>query len=331
MRRHSGLAMMSLVVSAGVLASTAHGQFFELFCNLKYGGSDQSCWSDSGPSPIAGASGSCQQTGAGLLFGRTAGSGSSGRLPSFSLSGRWRPAGAGINYQPYMRTRFEVPVTFSAPPGNNEVSVELSLRMFAARSFTTTCDDCQPGDVIEPPDVLGMSAFSRLEANPTIEASVGAQGPVPEGWTQAPPASGIVNIEVPRTWTVQADARLDLSVFGAIPQTSFGTADALLLLGQATGDGSIGPVFTFSYLDGTPCDDCTADAPSIGLVDNFLVPPGCPGDVTGDGVTDVFDFNEVVGAFGQQVVPGRDGDLTFDGVVNVFDFNRVVGDFGCGT
>jgi len=60
---------------------------------------------------------------------------------------------------------------------------------------------------------------------------------------------------------------------------------------------------------------------------------GCPGDVTGDGQTNVSDFNVLASNFGAGVsgcLPRTSGDLTCDGVVNVSDFNVLAGDFGCG-
>ena len=65
---------------------------------------------------------------------------------------------------------------------------------------------------------------------------------------------------------------------------------------------------------------------------NFFhtAPPGpCPGDVTGDGHTNIADFNVLAGAFGATVTPGTNGDLTGDGVVNIADFNILAGDFEC--
>jgi len=57
--------------------------------------------------------------------------------------------------------------------------------------------------------------------------------------------------------------------------------------------------------------------------------PACVGDVTGDGRTNVSDFNILASHFGQSVPPGTNGDLTGNGFVNVSDFNLLAGDFGC--
>jgi len=55
----------------------------------------------------------------------------------------------------------------------------------------------------------------------------------------------------------------------------------------------------------------------------------CDGDVNGDGLTNVADFNILAGNFGAAVPPGTGGDLTGNGFVNVADFNILAGDFGC--
>jgi len=58
----------------------------------------------------------------------------------------------------------------------------------------------------------------------------------------------------------------------------------------------------------------------------------CPGDVNGDGDTNVSDFNIVAGNFGAGG-PGcltrSQGDLNCDGIVNVSDFNIMASSFGC--
>jgi len=59
--------------------------------------------------------------------------------------------------------------------------------------------------------------------------------------------------------------------------------------------------------------------------------PECEGDVTGDGLTNVSDFNVLALNFGAG--PGAtpaQGDLSGDGFVNVSDFNILAGNFGCG-
>ncbi len=58
--------------------------------------------------------------------------------------------------------------------------------------------------------------------------------------------------------------------------------------------------------------------------------PACPGDINGDGATDVFDFGDLASNFGAGPGATREqGDLTGDGFVDVFDFGELAADFGC--
>ncbi len=60
--------------------------------------------------------------------------------------------------------------------------------------------------------------------------------------------------------------------------------------------------------------------------------PACPGDINGDGVTNVFDFAVLADFFGAG--PGatfEEGDLNGDGFVDIFDFAVFAEDFACGT
>jgi len=58
-------------------------------------------------------------------------------------------------------------------------------------------------------------------------------------------------------------------------------------------------------------------------------PSHCPGDVNGDGKTNVADFNILASNFASAVDPFTHGDLTGNGFVNVADFNILAGDFAC--
>ena len=58
-------------------------------------------------------------------------------------------------------------------------------------------------------------------------------------------------------------------------------------------------------------------------------PPGCLGDLDGDGDTNVFDFAIFATNFGQTVPPNTAGDFDGNGAVNVFDFSIFAIDFGC--
>jgi len=85
--------------------------------------------------------------------------------------------------------------------------------------------------------------------------------------------------------------------------------------------------------------DTGADSVVEAAIDDVVIaartcnnpPPPCAGDITGDGQTNVSDFNILASNFGAG--PGAtlaQGDLTGDGFVNVSDFNILAGNFGCG-
>ncbi len=60
--------------------------------------------------------------------------------------------------------------------------------------------------------------------------------------------------------------------------------------------------------------------------------PECAGDITGDGATDVFDFADLVAAFGATPADptwNPDADLVADNIIDVFDFADLVAAFGC--
>jgi len=64
--------------------------------------------------------------------------------------------------------------------------------------------------------------------------------------------------------------------------------------------------------------------------DICVAPPPCIGDLSGNGVTNVGDFNILAYNFGAGPgVPYAYGDLSGDGYVNVSDFNLLAQDFGC--
>ena len=80
---------------------------------------------------------------------------------------------------------------------------------------------------------------------------------------------------------------------------------------------------------GRPSD---GDADSVARSDMGAyeyVPPVCPGDVDGDGDTDVFDFGVLAANFGTGVPFNTSGDLDGDGDVDVFDFGLLAAGFGC--
>ena len=76
----------------------------------------------------------------------------------------------------------------------------------------------------------------------------------------------------------------------------------------------------------------TPSTPAVGSFSTLdpTPPPSCPGDINGDGDTDIDDFIILAGNFG---TPSgamlADGDLNDDGAVDIDDFIVLAGDFGC--
>ncbi|MBQ0115881.1 MAG: leucine-rich repeat protein [Bacteroidales bacterium] len=63
----------------------------------------------------------------------------------------------------------------------------------------------------------------------------------------------------------------------------------------------------------------------INIVEVDVPNPGLKGDITGDGVVDIFDVNELINAvLGQNETPIELGDLTGDGVIDIFDINELI-------
>ncbi len=99
----------------------------------------------------------------------------------------------------------------------------------------------------------------------------------------------------------------------------------LATLLPASGDpgGGIGGDYAFFFLRGNG-----ADSPSLTI--EYAVGTPCPGDIDGDGSTDLADFNILAVNFGTGPGATRSqGDLSGDGFVNLSDFNILAVDFGC--
>lgn len=95
----------------------------------------------------------------------------------------------------------------------------------------------------------------------------------------------------------------------------------------ATGDtgGGLGGDYVRFYLRGNG-----PDSPSLTIEYSVGTPDDCPGDINGDGKTDLADFNILAVNFGLGPDASRSqGDLNGDGFVNLADFNILAVDFGC--
>ena len=72
-------------------------------------------------------------------------------------------------------------------------------------------------------------------------------------------------------------------------------------------------------------------APSIASFTTLTPPPGCIGDLNGDGKTDVLDFGYFASYFRQHVTPGTQGDFDNSGLVDILDFAIFAANYRCGS
>ncbi len=103
---------------------------------------------------------------------------------------------------------------------------------------------------------------------------------------------------------------------------------SLATLHPASGDpsGGSGGNYPFFYMTENGSGAATLD------ITYEIAPPGCVGDLDGDGDTDVFDFGIFGPAFGSAMGdPGFVPEADFDGngIIDVFDFGIFGPDFGC--
>jgi glucose/arabinose dehydrogenase len=85
--------------------------------------------------------------------------------------------------------------------------------------------------------------------------------------------------------------------------------------------------------DTTP-DACALESGTLADLNYDGIPdscqPFCPGDITGDLLTNAADFTVLAGNFGAAYPQRRsDGDLNGDGLINAADFTILAGNFGC--
>lgn len=310
-------AMVVALAAGGVLA-VCGGTMGQTFIVSSATNDGQACWGDTRSEAFA-LGGGCSNTFPGNSGTWSAsGSGETGGVLRFSMDASFdfTPC-CSRSFRPRIRSLYAInDLVISG--GSGIVAAECTLDLYAFHDLSYDCSNCQ--DPVPAPDVPTLSHFRAIFGQ-TGSDDVVLNSPT-NGWHQRT-WTGQFNTFFPsRTWNVEIEAEFNLSTDGGNDQVSTVAAAALALLGPVNADGSIGPVFTFP-----DCPTCTADAPSIGLVDNYLV-PAIVGDIDGDDDTDVFDFNEFAFNFGSQVFPGTGGDLDYDGDVDVFDFNLFAVNFG---
>jgi len=203
------------------------------------------------------------------------------------------------------------PTSVTPDPNGWLLYTSLSTITFAEGPPKIVSSVPSPGDVEPHGSVTQISAKFHKSVNiagPDVFVSGANVGPVAVSVSYNGAAKQVVITPLatlfPDTYTV--------TIADTVTETVAGIAlDGEIVGGQyPSGDGVAGGSAQFTFT---------------------VAPPACPGDVTGDGFTDVSDFNILAAHFDQNVPNGTLGDLTGDGHVDVADFNLLASDFGCGT
>ena len=267
---------------------------------------------------------------------------------SFTMSG-WASAGGVLEFEFEVENGISCGGCFSRPGArahadtigilvtadgqSGPVAAELTLGLFALADLSYTC-----GSYCETfaPFVPSVDEFfATVEGGGDVAYADGSSG----GW-HSDTWRGTLQIGSETQISVRMECQVDLDITtnGGTDQVSFADVRGLTVLGPVNPDGSVappnengafGPVFTFP-----DCPTCKANAPEIGLIDNYIYPPPgtCIGDLDGDNDTDVLDFGEFAASFGSTgLFPGANGDMDYDGDCDVLDFGAWAADFGCGS
>ncbi|MHC5006204.1 MAG: hypothetical protein ACYTGF_02480 [Planctomycetota bacterium] len=221
------------------------------------------------------------------------------------LSSRWESVSALV---------FE---SIDNPGSGGQAQVRLDLEWFISWSASGTAEYCDPPPVGSVYAVRCSSDFGWA----TTEAAF--SGPdVPQGGQTITGPTVTVDLDVPRNWTTSLSAELYVGVgLNCGDQTTQVDLESILRLGPLNPDGSIGPVFVLP-------PGITANAPSIGLVNNYFQAAAspCPGDLDGSGDVGVTDFLALLAVWGTD--PGGPPDFDGDGDVGITDFLLLLANWG---
>jgi len=162
-------------------------------------------------------------------------------------------------------------------------------------------------------DAISPSTITCERFASSVTSPPGAGQTVPGFWLDTTGSSGGIHVHP----SYYLDPPLTAGIY-------------LLTVQLRTNSGSIAnPPPIFIVFDNNNPGGESAHEAAVAYVESTLAPPACPGDITGDGRTNVADFNILASNFASPVPPHTNGDLTGDGFVNVADFNLLAGDFGC--
>jgi hypothetical protein len=216
---------------------------------------------------------------------------------SLSLDvGMWQSQGPGGNTAWYAvgETEFAVhDLVFSSTDGSGgNVGVQLNAELCSSHSGF--CTHNPPGEP-DPPCVqapfqhaisgaMGGAFAGYAFIGPFVYGN-GGGGPVPQGCIT--PNSPTTNVNLngqPHPFGIRLSAWVVVDISGA-GQSDFSSVSATLKLGELQPDGRIGPIFNLP-------GNVTANAPSINLVDNYILPP--PPALVIDANTTPEDLDELV-------------------------------------
>ena len=207
--------------------------------------------------------------------------------------------------------------------GGAMITAQCTVDVFAFHDLWYECDNCPPdGPATPDPPTSSMQVIFGHTGGDDVVLNAPTTGWHSLTWT------GVFNTAQPSlTWNVDVQGAMNMTITTGTQQVSLGELYAVALLGPVNADGTIGPVFTFP-----DCPTCSANAPSINLIDNYIHPmPGtCIADVDNDEDTDLSDFSQFATNFGRtDLLPGTGGDLDYDGDCDLSDFARFASNFGC--
>lgn len=177
----------------------------------------------------------------------------------------------------------------------------------------------------------GTQGFALVVSGRVIEEQ---PTPPPGPFTLNSPANGADNIDpevdLDLVWSSSSDAESYTVTVTGGSGTVFGpasTSSTTIMIPAGTLDTS--STFIWSVIAENIDGVQTASTPTSRSFTTIDPAPTCLGDINGDGVTDLADFNILAINFGSTNATRQQGDLNDDSVVDLADFNILAIDFGC--
>jgi len=169
-----------------------------------------------------------------------------------------------------------------------------------------------------------VSDLGDVDGDGFDDIAIGAYGASPSGITLAGAAYIVFG-----SASVGASGTIDLTILDGSNATSLNGETTFDFVGTSVGRaGDLNNDGVADIVTGAPGAD---PGPSAGPGAFYVVfGEACPGDLSGDGMTDAADFVILAANFGMAVVPYTNGDMNGDGFVDAADFTILATSFGCG-